>query len=139
MLTLVHVHVHVCVKEKFPCMYSYITCMVYRIAGNFKARKNFVNFCCFVPISVRFLHNCLKAQWIVGGTSEQSTNVFSTKSYFSIDSHSRYILYFLTFTCSCNYVYVLTGHLSIMLVLLVFRFSGCMKRSSSFLTPTTPG
>ena len=46
--------------------------------------ENFCEFRCFVPVSVSFLSDRLKAWWTVGGTSEQSKKVFSVKSIFPL-------------------------------------------------------
>ena len=37
-----------------------------------------------MPIYESFLHKCLEARWTIGGTSEQSTNIFKGGR---VDSH----------------------------------------------------
>ena len=54
-------------------------------------RKNFSEFCCIVSISDSLLCDCLKIKWTVGGTSEQSTEVFSVKS--PLFHYERFRLY----------------------------------------------
>ena len=65
--------------------------------GNFQERKLLRKFHYFVPISKKFVREVVKAAWIIGSISKQSTKVLSVKSHFlptrESFPHKRFPLY----------------------------------------------